>query len=225
MGQFLTAASGGRLGTEVVFVLILPIAVLCLPAAVLLWSRVAKVGWGARSGPLKAYVPLFAGFAVSMAGLALLTYIECYADFTSLVQQGYYTEAERAVYLPRRVFGQAIVTLVFLLPAISFVVVPLTTWLIRRGQLTFKGIGLFAIVGWFALSLVGWVINLAIITRPDSFREFLEATAIPVLLYGLPIPLAATWLLPPKTPACAAPSQSFHILTFHAAGLGPPPRL
>src|SRR5579884_2096442 len=162
MGQFLTAASGGRLGTEVVFVLILPIAVLCLPAAVLLWSRVAKVGWGARSGPLKAYVPLFAGFAVSMAGLALLTYIECYADFTSLVQQGYYTEAERAVYLPRRAVGQAIVELVFVLPAISFVVVPLTTLLINRRRLTFKDIGQLAILGWLALSLVGSIFYFAI---------------------------------------------------------------
>jgi hypothetical protein len=143
---------------------------------------------------LKVYVPLFAGFAVSMAGLALLTYIECYADFTSLVQQGYYTEAQRAVYLPGRVVGQAIVELVFLLPAISFVVVPLTTWLIRRARLTFRGIGLFAIIGWFALSLVAWVFNFATITPPYSFPYFLESTAIPVLLYGLPIPVAAIWL-------------------------------
>src|SRR6266542_550519 len=180
MGQFRMVASGGSMGTEIVFVLILPIAVLCLPSAVLLWSRVAKMGWEARSGPLKAYVPLFAGFAVSMAGLALLTYIECYADFTSLVQQGYYTEAQRAVYLPRRVVGQAIVELVFLLPAIAFVVVSLTTLLIRRGRLTFKGIGLFAIIGWFALSIVGWVFNFATITPPYSFPSFLESTVLPV---------------------------------------------
>ncbi len=189
------------MGTEIVFVLILPIAVFCLPAAVLLWSRVTKMGWGARSGPLKAYLPLFAGFAVSMGGLALLTYIECYADFTSLVQQGYYAEAQRAAYLPGRVVGQAIVELVFLLPVLSFVVVPLTTWLIRMGRLTFKGIGLFAIVGWFALSLMGWVFNFATITPPYSFPSFLESTAIPVLLYGLPIPVAAIWLLPPKSRA------------------------
>lgn len=189
------------MGTEIVFVLILPIAALCLPAAVLLWSRVAKMDWGASNGPLKAYVPLFAGFAVSMIGLALVTYIECYADFTSLVQQGYYTEAERAAYLPGRFVGQSIVELVFLLPTISFVVVPFTTWLIRRDRLTFKNIGLFAIVGWFALSLVGWILSLAIITPPYSFAAFLESTAIPVLLYALPIPVAAIWLLRPKSAA------------------------
>ena len=186
------------MGTEIVFVLILPIAALCLPSAVLLWSRVAKMEWGAGSAPLRAYVPLLAGFAVSMVGLAVLTYVECYADFTSLVQQGYYTEAERAVYLPRRVVGQAIVELVFLLPTISFVVVPLTTWLIRRGRLTFKGIGVLAIVGWFALSLLGWIVNLTTIIPPYSFPSFLESMVIPVLLYALPIPVAAIWLLGPK---------------------------
>jgi hypothetical protein len=186
------------MGTEIVFVLILPIAGFCLPAAALLWSQAAKTGWGASSGPLKAYVPLLAGFAVSMVGLALYTYIECYADFTSLVQQGYYTEAERAVYLPRRWVGQAIVELVFVLPAISFVVVPLTTWLIRRGRLTFKHVGLLSIIGWFTLSLVGSIFNLAIISPPDSLPDLLVSSPIPVLLYGLPIPMAAIWLLPPK---------------------------
>jgi hypothetical protein len=193
------AASGGSVGTEIVFVLILPIVVLCLPTAVLLWSRVAKLGWGVRSGLLKAYVPLFAGFVVSMASLALFTYIKCYADFTSLVQQGYYTEAERAVYLPRRVVGQATVELVFLLPAISFVVVPLTTWLIRRRRLTFKGIGLLAVVGWFALSVVGWIFNLMTIIPPYSLPSFLASTAIPMLVYALPIPIAALWLLRPES--------------------------
>jgi hypothetical protein len=187
------------MGTEIVFVLILPIAVLCLPAAVLLWSRVAKIGWGSSSGPLKAYVPLFVGFAVSMVSSGLITYIECYADFTSLVQQGYYTEAERAVYLPRRVVGQAIVELVFLLPAISFVVVPLTTWLIKRARLTLKSIGLLATAGWLALSLVGWIFNLTTIVPPYSLPSFLGSTVIPILLYALPIPVAALWLLPRRT--------------------------
>jgi hypothetical protein len=184
------------MGTEIVFVLIVPIALLCLPAAVLLWSRVAKIGWGANSGPLKPYVPLLAGFAVSMVGLALLTYVECYADFTSLVQQGYYTEADRTVYLPGRVVGQAIVELVFVLPAIAFVVVPLTTWLIRSGRLTFKGIGLLAIVGWFILSVIGWVFNLTTIIPPYSLPSFLASTVIPMLIYALPIPIATLWLLP-----------------------------
>lgn len=188
------------MGTEIVFVLILPIVALCLPGAALLWSRVANMGWKASSGPLSAYVPLLAGFAVSMLGLALYTYSECYADFTSLVQLGYYTEVERAVYLPRRAVGQAIVELVFVLPAMSFLVVPLTIWLIKRRRLTFRGIGLCALVGWMALSLIGSIFYFAS-TPAYPFPRFLASTAIPVLLYGLPIPIAAIWFLRRKSEA------------------------
>lgn len=143
-----------------------------------------------------AYAPLVVGFAISMIGLALVTYVEGYADFTSLVEQGYYTEAERSIYLPRRLVGQAIVTLIFLLPAICFVVVPLTTWLIKRHRLTFKDIGQFAIIGWLVLSLVGWLVSFGI-TPSYSLLSFLVSTLIAVLLYGLPIPVAALWLLRP----------------------------
>jgi len=189
------------MGTEIIFVLILPIAALCLAFAAWLWSRVAKMERGARSGPLRAYAPLLVGFAVSMAGLALLTYIESYADFTSLVQQGYYTEAQRAIYLPGRLVGQAILQLVFVLPAMSFVVVPLTTWLIRRSLLSFKRVGLLAVAGWLALAIFGWLIRLGSIAPPYSLTSFLTSTAVPVLLYGLAIPIAAIWLLPPKRQA------------------------
>jgi hypothetical protein len=150
--------------------------------------------WGARSGPLKAYVPLFAGFAVSMVGLAFLTYVEGDLEFTALVQQGYYNEVQRAEYLPRRMVGAAILQLVFLLPVISFVVVPLTSWLVRRRRLTFRGVGLFAIVGWLALSMLGWLISLVTFTPLYPFPSYLGFTVAPVLLYGLPIPIAAMWL-------------------------------
>lgn len=185
------------MGTEIVFVLILPIAVLCLSIAVLFWTRVSKVEWEPRAGPLGAFAPLLVGFAVSMVGLALVTYVDGDADFTSLVQQGYYTEAERSIYLPRRLVGQAIVTLIFLLPAICFVVVPLTAWLIRRGRLTFKDIGQFAIMGWLVLSLAGWLVSFGMTPR-YSLLSFLVSTPIAVVLYGLPIPVAARWLLRPS---------------------------
>jgi hypothetical protein len=79
------------------------------------------------------------------------------------------------------VVGQAIVALVFLLPAISFLVVPLTTWLIRKDRLTFSRIGLLAVVGWLTLSILGWIVS-STITPPYSLLSLLEGTIIPVLL-------------------------------------------
>lgn len=186
------------MGTEIVFVLILPIMALCLTVAVLRWSPVAKgrVVGGKRA--LKAYVPLLAGFTVSMASLAVLTYLACDADFTALVEQGYYTEAQRPVYLPRRVVGQATVELVFLLPIIAFLVIPLTISLIKRDRLSVKEIGYRGLVAWLLLSGIGWVFSHTVVTPPYSFLSFLQSTAVPVLLYGLPIPLAALWFFSPE---------------------------
>lgn len=178
------------MGTEIVFVLIYPVALTCVIVAIWFWSGAAKAQHTATIGRIKAYVPLIAGFVVSMTGLALLTYIDSNADFTSLIQQGYYTEAQRPIYLPRRVVGQAIVSLVFVLPLICFVVIPMTTRLIRTCRLKLGGVVLRLVIGWVALSIIGWLMSLGM-TPPYSLLDFLKSTAVPTLVYGLPIPLAA----------------------------------
>lgn len=181
------------MGTEIVFVLIYPVALICVVAAIWFWFGVSKLGQPTGIRHIMAYLPLIAGLAVSMAGLALLTYVETNANFTSLIQQGYYTESERPVYLPRRVVGQALVNLVFVLPLICFVVVPLTTRLIRTGRLGLGEIGLRTVIGWIALSFVGWILVPAY-----SLPDFLRSTAVPILIYGLPIPIAALLFFPRK---------------------------
>jgi hypothetical protein len=155
---------------------------------------VAKAEQPTVIGYMHGYLPLIVGFAVSMAGLALLTYIERTADFTWLVEHGYYTESQRPVYLPGRVVGQAIVHLVFVLPAICFMVIPCTVRLIRTRRLTLGAIGLRAVIGWIALSLVGWLGNLHNVPR-YALTDFPKFTVVPVLIYGLPIPLIALWFL------------------------------
>jgi len=182
------------MGIEIVFVLIYPIALICLPAAIWFWSSVAKVDHPSRIEHLQAYAPLLIGFAVSMGGLALLTYAECEANFTSLINEGYYTEAQRPVYLPGRISGQAIVNLVFVLPIICLGVIPWTARLIRTGRLRLGGIGIRAMIGWVGLSLIGWLFNLGVTIRPYPLVHFLKSDAIPVLIYGLPVPVAALLL-------------------------------
>jgi hypothetical protein len=184
------------MGTEVVFVLIYPVALVCTAAAIWFWFAVAKAGQPTAVGYIRGYLPLVAGFAISMAGLALLAYLDCESDFTSLIQQGYYTEPQRPVYLPARVVGQVILDLVFVLPAVCFVVIPLTTKLIKMKRLRWGGVAFRAVVAWGVLSLIGWLLNLSINVPPHPLPDFLKSTAIPVLIYGLPIPIAALLLFP-----------------------------
>lgn len=178
------------MGVEVVFVLIYPVVLICVPAAFLFWwFAVAR----AEQPALIGYVPLIVGFAVSMAGLALLTYVERATDFTWLVEHGSFREAQRSEYLPRRVVGEAIVHLVFVLPAISFVVIPCTVRLTRTGRLTLRAIGLRAVIAWGVLSLVGWLLNVHTIIPSYPLSYFMKSAVAPVLIYGLPIPLATLW--------------------------------
>lgn len=141
-----------------------------------------------------AYLPLAAGYGISILGLAVLTYITSDATFTELIQQGYYTQAERSLYLPRRIVGSAILNSVFVLPAISFVVVPLTARLGRKRRLTLKWIALYALAGWLALSLLTWFLSAGSMVDPLSPIYTMGYMATPVATYGLPIPLMALLL-------------------------------
>jgi hypothetical protein len=178
------------MGTEIVFVLIYPVALICVVAAIWFWLGVAKTKQSTISGRARAYLPLIAGLTVSMAGLTLLAYIDGSADFTSLIQQGYYTEAERSLYLPRRIVGQAILSLVLVLPLICLVVTPMTATLIKTHRLNLGRICVRLVIGWVAFSFIGWLLSLGI-SPPYSLFDMLSSTAVPMLIYGLPIPLAA----------------------------------
>lgn len=189
---------GKAMGTEIVFVIICPVALFCVATAIWSWFAVVKAEQPSAIECIRGYLPLVTGFAVSMVGLALLTYMDCDADFTSLIEQGYYTEVQRPIYLPWRIFGQTIVNLVFVLPAICLVTIPWTAKLVRTSRLTLSGICIRAVIVWGALSLMGWLWNLSAIIPPDPLPYFLKSTVVPVLIYGLPIPIAALLLFPRK---------------------------
>lgn len=179
------------MGSEIVFVLIYPIAVLCLAAAVFFWFKIVPI----LGGPIRAYLPLAVGYGISMLGLAVLSYVNSHATFTYLIQEGYYTEADRSLYLPRRIGGLAIVNLVFVLPAISFIVVPLTARLIKKSRLTLKLIALYTLAGWFSVSLLGWLVSARTFVDPFTLIYVMGQAATPVVIYGLPIPLMALLFL------------------------------
>lgn len=179
------------MGSEIVFVLIYPITAACIVAAIFFWFEVASFS----GNPIRAYAALAIGYGISILGLAFLSYIDGYAVFTELVQQGYYAESDRSLYLPRRVMGAATLTSVFVLPAVSFIVVPLTARRIKKGRLTVRWIALFAIASWLIISLLGLLLSARSMVDPFAFANVLSYTAAPVMVYGLPIPLITLLLL------------------------------
>ena len=74
------------MGTEIVFVLIYPVAAACLASAVFFWFKIAS----SVGEPIRAYLPLAIGYGISIFGLAVFAYVDGDATFTVLIQQGYY---------------------------------------------------------------------------------------------------------------------------------------
>ncbi len=180
------------MGTEIVFVIIFPVAIFCCCIAAWSWLGIAGRYQSGALGWIAGYTPVLAGIAVSLLCLTLITYAECYSDFTALIEQGYYTEAQRSIFLPRRVAGQEIVNILFVLPFIFVIIVPITARMILKDRLNLRRIAIFAVVGWIAMSLVGWLLNLALIEPPYALSHFLRSAGISILAYGLPVPIAAT---------------------------------
>lgn len=176
------------MGNELLYVLIVPIAAVCLMAALWFWFPLAQNEESKID--FRAYIPLAIGFAVSMLCIAFLTYVESAANFSWLVDHGRYTEFQWSDYMPGRIATQAVLNLTFVLPAISFAVIPMTVKLVKLRRLTLRLIGVRVLIGWLALSVIGWAVFLHNV-QLAAVLVFALATLIPVLICAVPIPLAA----------------------------------
>lgn len=175
-------------GNQLFFVLIVPIALVCAAAALWFWFPLVQDSHAKNYA--RVYLPLAVGFAVSMVCIAALTYVESAANFSSLVKMGRYTETQWSEYMPMRIVTQAVLNLVFVLPAICFAVIPMTVKLVKAKRLTLRLIGVRALIGWLALCIIGWVLFLHT-TDPRALMVFSLSTLIPVVICAVPIPLAA----------------------------------
>ncbi len=178
------------MGNELIYVLIVPIAAVCVLAAIFFWLPLAQGEDADSKVGVRAYIPLTIGFAISMLCVALLTYLESAANFSWLIEHGRYTEFQWSDYMPGRITTQAILNLVFVLPAISFAIVPMTVKLVKLRRLTLRLIGLRVLIGWLALTLIGWLVFLHKV-QLAAVLVFSLATLIPVVISAVPIPLAA----------------------------------
>jgi len=178
------------MGNELFSILIVPIVLVCALAAIWFWFPLAQDAHAAGRTHKSAYVSLCVGFAVSMLCVALLTYFESAANFSSLIEKGRYTEAQRSEYMPGRILMQAVLNLVFVLPAISFAVIPMTVKVAKANRLTLRLIGFRTLVAWLTLTLIGWAAFLHNVS-PRALLVFALATLIPVVISAVPIPVAA----------------------------------
>ena len=191
------------MGIEIVFFLIVPVTLVCLAFGVWRWRSIAEP----RGTWHSVYLPLALGLLVTFAGLALTTYVICDADFTDLVRQGHYAEAERAIYLPRRTIGQLIVNLMFALPIVAFIVIPWTRRVVADRRLSLAAVGFRVVMAWTVISALAFVAGIG--GRMESFDPLLYSALVtmPFFMCGLPIALVAKWWFGSDERADAIPAQ------------------
>ena len=176
------------MGNELIYVLIIPITLVCVLAAIFFWFPLALTE-DAKTD-FRVFIPLAIGFAVSMLCVAFLTYVESAANFSWLIEHGRYTEFQWSDYMPGRITTQAILNLTFVLPALSFAVIPMTVKLVKARGLTLRVIGLRVLIGWLSLCVIGWAVFLHSV-QPAAVLVFALSTLIPVVICAVPVPLAA----------------------------------
>lgn len=179
------------MGTEIVFALIYPIAILSLAVAARSWRAVADRGNPGLPRRIVNFSPVIGGLLVSLIGLLIIEYFDTAADLSSLIQQGYYTEAEGVLYFSRRYEGNVYAGLFFVLPFVCCLVVPICAKLVLAQRLSWQIVLIYSVVGWFVLSLLGWLLNLASFTPPISLWNVLGSVGRSMIVYGSPVPVAA----------------------------------
>ncbi|MBV8034944.1 MAG: hypothetical protein JOY88_07750 [Pelomonas sp.] len=92
-----------------------------------------------------------------MIGLAVISFGSAYFEFSNRVASGALKEAERWTIVPGWSIYLAVLSLLFVLPLIALVGVPLSALLLRLRRLTYPVIAGGTTAFWLALSCLLWM--------------------------------------------------------------------
>jgi hypothetical protein len=108
----------------------------------------------ARAG----FTPLVVAYTCVAFGLLVANLMSSYLDFSRRVSIGLLEESQRWSLIPGWTIYGAVISLIFLLPLLAIVGVPLCALLLRMQRLTYVNIAVAAIALWLLLALVGWAV-------------------------------------------------------------------
>jgi hypothetical protein len=133
----------------------LGLAAIALAVAVpfILWRLVLGQVFG-RIG----FKPLVAAYALAAPGLLLVNFVSSHIEFSSRVTDGLLQETQRWSIVPGWTVYGSVISLLFVLPLLGLVGVPVSGLLLKLRRLSFKTIGMVGLASWLTLALVAWSI-------------------------------------------------------------------
>jgi hypothetical protein len=169
-----------------------PLGLIVLAAAAALpfclWSRTLGTCY-----PAVGARPYVAGYAASLVGLTLLSFVSAFMEFDDRVAAGLLRDAERWTIVPGWTMYITILALMVVLPLLGAVGVPVVASLLKRGHFSVRNIILILTALWLALAVASWAFPGNEWHRTHRFASFTTALThiFPVLaMVALPFTLA-----------------------------------
>jgi hypothetical protein len=102
------------------------------------------------------YKPLAVGYSFAALGLVTTNFASTYLEFNSRVSKHILSEAERWSTVPGWTVYLTVLSLIYALPLIGLLGVPVSAILLRLRRLTYTNIAILVIVFWCGLALAAW---------------------------------------------------------------------
>ena len=164
-----------------------PTGLLAIGVAIALLFFVWRLALGAAITKYGYWPPAIASLATCLA-LLLTNYISAHIDFSQRVAKNLLPEIQRWSLTLDWALNNSMLAVVFLLPLLGFVAVPLTARLLKKQKLTVKNITVVLVLGWLAMALIGWLaasdIDWHAEHRMQSLGIFLFELFTPIVFIG-----------------------------------------
>jgi hypothetical protein len=142
------------------------------------------------------FLPPVVAYACAATGLLIVCFASAYLDFSGRVASGLLEEAQRWSIVPGWTIYSVVLYLIYVLPILGLVGVPLSALLLRTDNLTWVTIGVAIVVLWLALAVLSWAFPLNDWHRTHRFASLMGwlAELFPgVMTIGVPF-LAGVYL-------------------------------
>lgn len=135
------------------------------------------------------FKPLLAAYALAALGLLTVNFATAHIEFSSRVADKLLQEAQRWSLVPGWTVYGAVISLLFVLPLLGLVAVPVSALLLRLRRLSLTTIGIAVLASWLTLVLIAWSIPSDDWDRDhrlESLTLWLTELAPGVVLVALP---------------------------------------
>lgn len=140
--------------------------------------------------------PYIVGYFSSLIGLLLLSFVSSYFEFSGRVASNLLNEGQRWSIVPGWTIYMAVLSLIFVLPLLGLVGVPISAILIKLGKFDFRHIIATLVIFWLALVVLVWIFpgnEWHRTHRLESFTSTLTGSFPAIGLVAFPFTVGIYW--------------------------------